>query len=49
MSKTVMYEFWPDYVKSKYGEKTKLCYVDRDSFTVYIKTEDIYSGIAKDV
>ena len=25
LSKTVMYEFWYDYVKPKYGEKTKLC------------------------
>ena len=23
LSKTVMYEFWYDYVKPKYGEKTK--------------------------
>ena len=25
ISKTVMYEFWYDYVKPKYGEKSKLC------------------------
>ena len=25
LSKIVMYEFWYDYVKPKYGEKTKLC------------------------
>ena len=27
-----MYEFWYDYVKPKYGEKAKLCYMDKDSF-----------------
>ena len=27
MSKTVMYEFWYDYVKPKYGEKVRLCYM----------------------
>ena len=32
-----MYEFWYDYVKPKYGEKAKLCYMDADSFIVYIK------------
>ena len=37
-----MYEFWYDYVKPKYGEKAKLCYMDRDSFIVYIKTDYIY-------
>ena len=44
-----MYEFWYDYVKSKYGENAKLCYMDTGSFVFYIKTEDIYSHIAKDV
>ena len=48
ISKTVMYQFWYDYVKPKYGEKSKLCYMDTGSFIVYIKTEDIYVDIAKD-
>ena len=44
-----MYEFQYDYVQPKYGEKAKLCYMDTDSFIIYIKTEDIYSDIAKDI
>ena len=36
LSKTSMYEFWCDYVKQKYGEKTKLCYMDTESFIVCI-------------
>ena len=28
LSKILMYEFWYDYVKLKYGEKVKLCYMD---------------------
>ena len=32
-----MYEFWYDYVKPKYNEKAKLCYMDTDSFILYIK------------
>ena len=42
LSKTVMDEFWYDYVKPKYGENAKLCYMDTDSFTVYVKTHRIY-------
>ena len=49
LSKTVIYEFQYDYVKSNYGEKAKLCYVDADSFIVQIKTNDISKDIAKDV
>ena len=30
-----MYEFWYDYVKPKYDEKGKLCYIDADSFIAY--------------
>ena len=37
------------YVKSKYGENTKLCYMDTGSFIVHVKTEDIYKDIAEDV
>ena len=49
INKILIYEFWYDYVKPKYQEKGKLCYIDTDSFMVHIKTEDIYSDIAKDV
>ena len=34
LSKTVMYEFWYDYVKPKYGENEKPCYMDTNSFIV---------------
>ena len=40
ISKTLMYEFWYDYIKSKYKEKARLCYMDTNSFVIYIKTED---------
>ena len=49
ISKTLMYEFWFDYIKTKYHNKTKLCYIDTDSFIIYIKTEDFYKDIADDV
>ena len=37
LSKILAYDFWFDYVKAEYGEKSKLCYMDTDSFIVYIK------------
>ena len=44
-----MYEFWYDYIKPKYNDKVKLCYMDTDSFIMNIKTEDFYKDIANDV
>ena len=44
-----MYEFWYDYMKLKYGDNVKLCYIDTDSFIMNIKTEDFYKDIADDV
>ena len=44
-----MYEFWYDYVKPKYGEKEKLCYMNTASSVVHVKKEDIYKDIAEDV
>ena len=40
ISKTIMYKFWYDYFKPKYGDKAKLCYTDTDSFIINIITED---------
>ena len=49
IKKTLMYEFWYDYVKPKYQDKAKLCYMDTYSFIIYIKTEGFYKDIANDV
>ena len=32
ISKKVLFQFWYDYVKPKYGERAKLSYRDTDSF-----------------
>ena len=37
ISETVMHEFQDDYVKPKYREKPKLCYMGSYSSIVYIK------------
>ena len=49
VSKILMYEFWYNYIKPKYGDKAKLCYTDTDSFIIYIKTEAFSEDIPNDV
>ena len=44
-----MYEFWYDYMKPKYGNDVKLCYMDMDSFVMNIKANYFYKDIANDV
>ena len=49
ISKILMYEFWYDYMKPKYNDDVKLCYMDTDSFVMHIKTNDFYKDISDDV
>ena len=49
LSKTLMYEFWYDYIKPMYGDKAKLCYTDTDSLVIHIKTDDFYKDISNDI
>ena len=48
-SKTVMYDFFHDYIKPKYGENEKICYIDTGNYIDHAKTEDIYKVIAENV
>ena len=34
ISKIIMYEFWYDYMKKKYGDMVKLCYMDTESLII---------------
>ena len=49
LSKIRMYEYWYDDMKPKYGDKTRLYYMDTDSFIMKIKTKYFYKVIANDV
>ena len=54
ISKILMYEFWYDYMKPKYNDNVKLCYMDTDTFVMNIKTNihfvmNIYEDTANDV
>ena len=45
ISKTSMY----NYIKPKYRDKGKICYMDTDSFVIHIFTEDFFEDIENDV
>ena len=45
----LMYEFWYNYIKPKYRDNARLCYMDTDSFVINIKTKDFYKDISNDV
>ena len=49
ISKILMYEFWYDYMKPKYNDNVKLCYMNTDSFVMNIKTKDFYKDISNNV
>ena len=49
ISKTLIYEFWYDYIKPMYSDKATLCYTDTDSLVIHTKTEDFYKDIGSDV
>ena len=42
ISKTLMYKFWYNYIKPKYGDRAKVCYTDNDSLIIYIITEEFF-------
>ena len=45
ISKILKYEFWYDYMKPKYNNNVRLCYMDTDSFVMHIKTNDFYKDV----
>ena len=47
--KILMYEFWYDYIKPKYGHSGNLCYTDTDSFIINIKIKDFFEDASNDV
>ena len=49
LSKTLMFDFHYNYIKTKYGDKAKLLFTDTDSLMYEIRTEDFYKDIKGDV
>ena len=49
ISKILTYEFWYDYMKPKYNDNVRICYMDTDSFIMNVKSNDFYKDISDDV
>ena len=48
LSKTLMYDFHYNYVKSRYNNKAKLLFTDTDSLCYEIEAKDIYKELWED-
>ena len=40
ISKIAMHEYSHEYIKPKYEDNAKLCYMDTDNFIVHVKTRN---------
>ena len=46
LSKVLMHEFCYDYIKNRYGNKSRLLFTDTDGLMYEIKTEDVYKDFS---
>lgn len=49
LSKTVMYDFYYNFIKKEFGEKAILLYTDTDSLIIQIETENFYEDMKKNI
>ena len=49
LSKSLMYDFHYNYIKTKYGDKAQLLFTDTDSLAYEIKIKDFYKDINPDI
>jgi len=49
ISKKLMYDFYYNVLKEKYGDKIRLLYCDTDSLIIEVKTNDFYQDMKNDI
>lgn len=49
ISKVVMYEYYYNFLKPKYGENVCMAYTDTDSFVLHVKTDDFYADMKQNL
>ena len=49
LSKSLMYDFHYNYIKTKYGDKAKLLFTDTDALAYEITTKDFYKDMNPDI
>ena len=49
LSKSLIYDFHYNCIKTKYGDKAKLLITDNDSLAYEIQTKDFYKNITPDI
>lgn len=48
-SKVVMYEYYYNFLKPKYGTNISMAYTDTDSFVLHVKTDDFYDDMKQNL
>ena len=49
ISKIVIYDYWYEYLKPKYGKKAKICYMGMWQLFVNVKLKNICTDLPEDV
>jgi len=44
-SKLLVYDFWYNHIKAKYGDNVRLLYTDTDSLLFDVETDDVYADM----
>ena len=47
LSKALMYEFYYDFIKDKYGNDSRLLFIDINRLMYKTKTKDVYEDFSK--